>query len=83
MEWIDTTWKPLLGYKPTLVRLTKGWVGIICNKPEDTNLLLAHKWTLGGSNLMLKWWRLEFNPDTEYFQFYHIWVFLPGLPLQF
>jgi len=32
---------------------------------------------------MLKWWRLAFNLDSEYFQFLHIWVFFLGLPLQF
>ena len=32
---------------------------------------------------MLKRWRLAFNPDTDYFQFRHLWVLLPGLPLHF
>jgi len=30
---------------------------------------------------MLKRWRLAFNPDTEYFQYRHLWVLLPSLPL--
>jgi hypothetical protein len=32
---------------------------------------------------MIKRWRLAFNPDTDYFQFRHLWVLLPGLPLHF
>jgi len=39
MEWIDINWKLLLGYKPELVRLTKGWIGIICKRPEDTTVV--------------------------------------------
>ena len=31
---------------------------------------------------MLKRWRLAFNPSTEYFSYRHLWVLLPGLPLQ-
>jgi hypothetical protein len=30
---------------------------------------------------MLKRWRIAFNPETEFFQFRHLWVLLPGLPL--
>jgi hypothetical protein len=37
--------------------------------------------SMGVAALMLKRWRLAFNPDTEYFQFRHLWVLLPGLPL--
>jgi hypothetical protein len=72
-----------LGYLPELIFLTKGWFGILCKCPEDTNLLLDQKCILGRNSLMLKRWRLAFNPDTEYFQLRHIWVLLPGLPLQF
>jgi hypothetical protein len=32
---------------------------------------------------MLKIWRVGFDPVSEYFQFRHIWVLLPGLPIQF
>jgi hypothetical protein len=34
-----------------------------------------------GGNLMLKRWRTGFDPATEYFSFRHVWVLLPGLPL--
>jgi hypothetical protein len=32
---------------------------------------------------MIKRWRLAFNPESEYFHFRHLWILLPGLPLQF
>jgi hypothetical protein len=31
---------------------------------------------------MLKRWRVRFDPSTEYFSYRHLWVLLPGLPLQ-
>jgi hypothetical protein len=30
---------------------------------------------------MLKRWRTGFNPSSEYFSYRHVWVLLPGLPL--
>jgi hypothetical protein len=80
-DWIKLHWVPLLGYTPEVLYLTKGWLGFICNSPEDASLLLSSFWVLGGSSLMLKRWRIAFNPDTEFFQFRHLWVLLPGLPL--
>lgn len=32
---------------------------------------------------MLKRWHVGFDPVTKYFQFMHIWVLLPWLPIQF
>jgi hypothetical protein len=32
--------------------------------------------------LILKRWRVRFDPTTEYFSFSHLWVLLPGLLLQ-
>ena len=36
---------------------------------------------MGGNSRMLKWWRVAFDPTTEYFQMHHLWVLLPGLPI--
>jgi hypothetical protein len=78
-EWVELNWKPVLGYSPEIIYLTKGWVGFICNTPEDTALLLAQRWVIGGSSLMIKRWHLAFNPETKYFQFRHLWVLLPRI----
>ena len=79
--WIRNQWLPLLGYSPEVIYLTKGWLGFICNSPKGASLLLSSLWVFGGSSLMLKRWRIAFNPDTDYFQFRHLWVLLSGLPL--
>jgi hypothetical protein len=49
---------------------------------EDTLMVLDKLWVLDGSSLMLKRWRVCFDPATDYFQFRHLWVLLPGFPLQ-
>jgi hypothetical protein len=79
--WIDKHWVPLLGYAPEILYLTKGWLGFICKTPEDATLLLDSRWVFGGSSLMLKRWRVAFDPSTEHFQFRHLWVLLSGLPI--
>jgi hypothetical protein len=66
---------------PEIRYLTKGWYGFICKSPEDSARLLAKRWVVGRSSMMIKRWRLAFNPETKYFQKRHLWVLLPGLPL--
>jgi len=79
--WIEKNWHPLLGYSPVVHYLKKGWLCFYCNSPQDATLLLSSHWKIGGSSLMLKHWKLSFNPDTDYFTLRHLWVLLPGLPL--
>jgi hypothetical protein len=63
--------------------LIRGWFCFIFRTPEDSMKILQETWILNGGSLMLKRWRVGFDPVTEYFQFRHIWVLLPGLPIQF
>jgi hypothetical protein len=77
-DWIKLHWYPLLGYSPEVLYLKKGWLGFNCKSPEDASLLLNTLWVFGGSSLMLKRWRMAFNPDTDYFQHRHLWVLLLG-----
>jgi hypothetical protein len=80
-KWVEHNWKRELGYTPEIRYPTKGWYGFICRSPEDSTRLLAKKWMVGRSSMMIKRWRLAFNPDIESFQMCHLWVLLPGLPL--
>jgi hypothetical protein len=82
-DWVHKTWTPILGYAPEILYLTKGWMGFICKTPEDVTILLDRFWVLGGSTLMLKRWRVAFDPLTEHFQHRHFWVLLSGLPIAF
>jgi hypothetical protein len=66
-----------------VVYLTKGWFGFHFKRTEDTELILEKVWSYDGSSLMIKRWRVSFDPSHDYFQFRHFWVLLPGLPLHF
>jgi len=81
-SWIKENWTPLLNYSPRILILQQGWLGFIFRKPEDTVIILERFWAFDDGSLMLKRWRLSFNPATEFFSFRHLWVLLPGLPLQ-
>jgi hypothetical protein len=82
-DWMKTNWLPLLGYCPEVLYLKKGWLSFLCRDPEDATKLLSSLWVFGGSSLMLKRWRMAFNPESDFFQLRHLWVLLPGLPLHF
>jgi hypothetical protein len=71
---------PVIGYVPNMYSLSKGWIGFLCRSPEDVATLLNFFWVDDTNSLMIKRWRLAFNPDTEFFPFRHIWILLPGLP---
>jgi hypothetical protein len=83
LDWVLQNWAPILGYAPEILYLTKGWMGFIFKSPEDVSLLLNKFWVLGRSSLMLKRWRVYFDPFTEHFQHRHLWVQFSGLPMHF
>jgi hypothetical protein len=60
--WVKEQWAPLLGYSPDILHLTKGWMGFLCKTPEDVSRLLEKPWINGGSSLLLKRWRVAFDP---------------------
>ena len=65
-----------------MVTLIRGWFCFIFRTPEDSIKILQETWIVNGCNLMLKTWRVGFDPVSEYFQFRNIWVLLPCLPIQ-
>jgi hypothetical protein len=79
--WVQSTWLPLLDYSPKISYLTHGWLGFQLSSPEDSSLLLNGHWLFDGGSLMLKRWRISFNPTQDYFRLCHLWVLLPGLAL--
>jgi hypothetical protein len=81
-EWMQCNWEPVLGYSPEVLSLLSGWLGFVFKSPEDSVNILESFWGYGGGSLMLKRWWISFNLSMEYFSFHHLWVLLPGLPLQ-
>jgi hypothetical protein len=56
-------------------------LGFVFKNPADSASILGGFWPIDEGSLMLKRWRLGFNPATEFFGLRHLWVLLPGLPL--
>ena len=80
-EWVRRFWKPLLGYFPEVLSLPRGWLGFVFKNLEDYALILEKLWKYDSGRLMIRRWRISFNPTTEYFIFRHLWVLLLSLPL--
>jgi len=70
-EWVHTTWRPIMGYAPEITRLTQDWLCFKFKTLEDTTTILEWLWTLDGGSLMLKIWRISFNPTHDYFLLRH------------
>jgi hypothetical protein len=66
-DWVLLNWVPILGYALEMLHLTKGWMGFIFKSLEDASLLLNRFWVLGKSTLMLKRWRVAFDPKLNIF----------------
>jgi hypothetical protein len=79
--WMQLTWLPIIGYEPEYLTLPYGWFGLVFKNPEDAEIILNGFWDFEGGSIMLKRWRTRFDPATEYFSHRHVWVLLPGLPL--
>jgi hypothetical protein len=80
-EWVSCNWKPLLSYSLEITYLTQGWISFIFKSTEDSSAILEQFWTIDGGSLMMKHWRINFDPLQDYFRLRHLWVLLPGLPL--
>jgi hypothetical protein len=74
-------WVPIIGYTPEFSLLPCGWFGLIFKCPEDAELIRGGFWEYEGGSLMMKHWRMGFDPFKDYFSYRHVWVLLPGLPL--
>jgi hypothetical protein len=64
MEWMQATWEPILGYSSELLTLPRGWFGFVFKTPKDTVRILDNFWAFEGGSLILKRWRLKFDPST-------------------
>jgi hypothetical protein len=61
-EWVESTWGTVVGYKPVVLILVKGWFCFLFQMTEDAETSLEYG--LGGEvgRLMLKQWNIAFNP---------------------
>jgi hypothetical protein len=60
--WVKTHWIPILGYAPELFYLPRGWFGFKFHSLDDATKILDRLWSYDGGSLMLKRWRISFDP---------------------
>jgi hypothetical protein len=60
--WVKAKWAPLLGYTPDVFFLPRGWLGFRFHSSEDVEKILGRIWSFDTGSLMLKRWRISFDP---------------------
>jgi hypothetical protein len=80
-DWVHSIGNPLLGYSPEISYLPRGWYSFNFATAEDALLILERLWVFDRATLMMKHWRVSFDPQQDYFRHRHTWVLLPSLPL--
>lgn len=79
---METKWKSLLGYMPSVVRLLNGWFIFHFLSYDNFNKIKALSWIKGRGFLALHSWYVGFNPLKETPENKLIWVKFPGLPIK-
>jgi hypothetical protein len=67
-DWVCSNWHPLLGYEPEISYLPRGWLSFQFNSVEDASHILERIWVIDRASLMLKRWRVNFEPSQDYFR---------------
>jgi hypothetical protein len=80
LGWLESNWKPLIGYVPDFHQLSRGWLLFKVVSVEDKQSLLDRVWNWGPDGLILQNWDVSFNVERSPQHLQKIWVILPGLP---
>lgn len=82
-DWISKKWLPLIHYNVHIFPCAKGFFIAKFQDSNDRKIILCHNnfsWQ-GRFPLMAKPWHMDFDPLSESFNKYPIWVRLPNLPI--
>jgi len=82
-EWAEEKWKPLVGYAPVVVMLTRGWFAFRFKKEEELRKVLNLNWQLNKAPVLLKLWHPLFDASRERVDVSPVWVRMPALPLHY
>jgi len=82
-EWAEEKWKPLVGYAPVVVMLTRGWFAFRFKKEEELRRVLNMNWQLKNAPVLLKLWHPLFDASRERVDVSPVWVRMPALPLHY
>jgi hypothetical protein len=65
IKWVNNEWNSYLGYCAGFITFMKGWVCFQFMKDNDLHKVLDRFWMLGKGSLVLKKWKVDFNPLYE------------------
>lgn len=82
-KWAEEKWKPLVGYAPVVVMLTRGWFAFRFKKEEELRRVLNLNWQLKNAPVLLKLWHPLFDASRERVDVSLVWVRMPALPLHY
>jgi len=60
--WVKLHWLPILGYEPEVFYLSRGWFDFKFHTSYDTSNFLERLWSFDEGSLVLKRWKISFDP---------------------
>ena len=83
MEWVQKVWKLLFDFSSQVIGLPKGWFSFIFLTEEHTEQALDRFRVIKEGLLILLRWNVHFDSYKRNLSKRHLWLLLPGLPVQF
>ena len=81
--WVQTNWPDLLSSMTEVGELTKGWYNFTLDSKHEIEQILNKNWFYGMIPIMLKRWTPLLDVNNEQMDRMVVWVWLPGLRLEF
>ena len=82
LTWVNKYWVLKVGYTPRVYMLISGWIYFIFMDEYKIENLLNNVCLYNEGYLLLKRWHLSFNFAREKQTRRHLWMLLPGFPLE-
>lgn len=81
-EWVNRVWVPLTGMAPRINLLPNRWFLFTFSEAAHLDMILSTFWEFKRVSLFIKRWHLNFDPLKENQTLRHIWMLIPGLPIE-
>ena len=82
-SWVDKSWGSNISTSPSIWLLAKGWFSFVFLVSSDFSWVLSKTWSMADTPIVLKCWIPIFDAKWERVDVVHVWVRLPGLPMQY
>ena len=82
LAWMREAWVPVIGYTLRFTFLLNGWCSFHFLEELDAIIILRGIWLIKHGSLMLSRWYVGFDPIIEPIKKRHLWLLMPGFPIQ-